>query len=118
VADLLAAMNTGHEGGCGTIHANSSADVPARVEALAMVAGLPRAAVHSPLASAVDAVVHLGRDRQGRRRVQEVAVLVRGEGGLVESRTAVTFTSAGRMEEQAAAGLLSERLSRSWLSRS
>jgi pilus assembly protein CpaF len=118
VADLLAAMNTGHEGGCGTIHANSSADVPARVEALAMVAGLARAAVHSQLASAVDAVVHLGRDRQGRRRVQEVAVLIRGEGGIVESRTAVTFTSAGRMEEQAAAGLLSERLSRSWLSRS
>ena len=39
VVDLLAAMNTGHEGGCGTLHANSCSDVPARVEALAMAAG-------------------------------------------------------------------------------
>ena len=42
VTDLLAAMNTGHEGGCGTVHANSAADVPARFEALAMAAGMSR----------------------------------------------------------------------------
>ena len=40
VVDLLAALNTGHDGGCGTLHANSAADVPARVEALALAAGL------------------------------------------------------------------------------
>ena len=40
VVDLMAALNTGHEGGCGTLHANSAADVPARVEALALAAGL------------------------------------------------------------------------------
>ena len=38
VVDLLAALNTGHEGGCGTIHANSATDVPARFEALAIAA--------------------------------------------------------------------------------
>ena len=43
VVDLLAALNTGHEGGCGTLHANSAADVPARIEALALAAGLDRA---------------------------------------------------------------------------
>ena len=43
VVDLLAALNTGHEGGCGTLHANSAADVPARLEALAAVGG-PRPA--------------------------------------------------------------------------
>src|SRR6185369_8286835 len=47
VIDLLAALNTGHEGGCGTLHANSPRDVPARVEALAVAAGLGRDAVHS-----------------------------------------------------------------------
>lgn len=47
VVDLLAALNTGHEGGCGTLHANSAADVPARIEALGVAAGLPRDAVHS-----------------------------------------------------------------------
>ncbi len=82
VTDLLMAMNTGHEGGCGTLHANSCADVPARVEALAMSAGMPREAAHSQLASALDVVIHLGRS-QGRRRVEEVAVLRRGADGYV-----------------------------------
>ena len=45
VVDLLAALNTGHQGGCGTVHANSAADVPARLEALAVAAGLSRAPV-------------------------------------------------------------------------
>ncbi len=66
VVDMLAAMNTGHEGGCATVHANSAADVPSRVEALALAAGLSREAAHSQLASAVDVVVHLGRGREGR----------------------------------------------------
>ena len=65
VVDLLAALNTGHEGGCGTLHANSAADVPARVEALALAAGLGREAAHSQLAAAVDVVVHLARGRDG-----------------------------------------------------
>ena len=49
VVELMAALNTGHEGGCGTIHANSARDVPARVEALALAAGLGREAAHSQL---------------------------------------------------------------------
>src|ERR1700756_1704586 len=61
VVDLLAALNTGHEGGCGTLHANSARDVPARLEALAAVAGLDRAALHSQLASGLRVAVHLVR---------------------------------------------------------
>lgn len=91
VVDLLAALNTGHAGGCGTLHANSAADVPARIEALALAAGLPRPAVHSQLASAIDAVVHLDRDRDGRRRVKEVAVPVRDGAGTVAMVPAVSF---------------------------
>jgi pilus assembly protein CpaF len=87
VVDLLAALNTGHEGGCGTLHANSASDVPARFEALAGTAGLGREGLHSQLASAVRVAVHL--DRQGgQRRVAEVCLLVRGPGGLVEARAA------------------------------
>ncbi len=52
VVHLLAALNTGHEGGCGTVHANAAADVPARLEALGTAAGLDRAALHSQLAAA------------------------------------------------------------------
>nr|WP_308249422.1 TadA family conjugal transfer-associated ATPase [Nocardioides jiangsuensis] len=111
VADLLAAMNTGHEGGCGTLHANSSGDVPARIEALAMAAGLPRAAAHSQLASALDVVVHVGRS-SGRRRVEEVAVLRRSEAGYVDVVPAVTFGADGSIRTHAAAEQLATRLGR------
>jgi pilus assembly protein CpaF len=90
VVDLLAAMNTGHEGGCGTLHANSAADVPNRVASLAMAAGLSRDAALSQLASAVDLVVHLHRPRRGVRRVREIGVLGR-RGSEVEVLAAVSF---------------------------
>lgn len=89
VVELLAALNTGHEGGCGTLHANSALDVPARVEALALAAGLGREAAHSQLASAVDLVLHLARGRDGRRRVAQLAVPTRGPDGLVSMAVAV-----------------------------
>jgi pilus assembly protein CpaF len=94
VVDLLAALNTGHEGGCGTVHANSAADVPARLEALAVAAGLSRDAVHAQIASALQVVVHLRRGPDGRRRVSEVGVLERGE-RLVQARRAVLFADDG-----------------------
>ncbi|MBA2773281.1 MAG: TadA family conjugal transfer-associated ATPase [Nocardioidaceae bacterium] len=96
VVDLLAAMNTGHEGGCGTVHANSARDVPARLEALGVAAGLPRDALHAQLASAVQAVVHLRRDCAGVRRIDELAVMHRGLTGLVQVVTAVRFSASGR----------------------
>jgi pilus assembly protein CpaF len=85
VVDLLAALNTGHEGGCGTLHANSAADVPARLEALAALAGLGRAALHSQLASALRVVVHLTRS-DGVRRVAEICVLGRADDGRVSTK--------------------------------
>ncbi|HET7388399.1 MAG TPA: TadA family conjugal transfer-associated ATPase [Nocardioidaceae bacterium] len=112
VADLLAAMNTGHEGGCGTVHANSAGDVPARIEALAMAAGMPMAAVHSQLASAVAAVVHLGRDRDGVRRLQQIAVLERRPDGIVVAMPAVAFDAGGATRELAGASRLGEVLER------
>ena len=109
VVELLAALNTGHEGGCGTLHANSAADVPARIEALSLAAGLPRAAAHSQLAAALDVVVHLGRDRDGRRRLEELAVPVRGPDGLVAMETAVSFAT-GQAVRGPAAGRLARTL--------
>jgi len=97
ICDLLTAMNTGHEGGCGTVHANSAADVPARLEALASLGGLPRAALHAQLASALDAVIHVTRDAAGLRRVAEISIFVRDStGGLVSSECAVEFLADGR----------------------
>ena len=77
VCDLLAALNTGHEGGAGTVHANSTREVPARLEALAALGGMTRAALHSQLAAAVQVLLHVGRGRDGTRRLDAVAVLDR-----------------------------------------
>ncbi|WP_225850875.1 TadA family conjugal transfer-associated ATPase [Streptomyces sp. HPF1205] len=98
VTDLLAALNTGHEGGCGTVHANAASDVPARLEALGMTAGLDRASLHSQLAAALSVVVHLVRDDSGRRRVAEVHVLRRGADGLVATVPALTRDARGAGE--------------------
>ena len=97
ICDLLTAMNTGHEGGCGTVHANSTADVPARLEALASLGGLPQAALHAQLASALDAVIHVARGPAGLRRVAEISIFVRDPtSGLVHTERALEFHPGGR----------------------
>jgi pilus assembly protein CpaF len=77
VCELLAALNTGHDGGAGTLHANSPAEVPARLEALAALGGLDRAALRSQLAAAVQVVLHMRRDADGTRRLEEIGVFQR-----------------------------------------
>jgi pilus assembly protein CpaF len=75
VVDLLAALNTGHDGGAGRVHAYNPGEVPARLEALAALGGLDRVALHSQLAAAVQVLLHVARDRSGRRRLTEIAML-------------------------------------------
>ena len=100
VVHLLAALNTGHEGGCGTVHANAAADVPARLEALGTAAGLDRAALHSQLAAALSVVLHLVRDRAGRRRIAEVHVLERDPSGLVRTVPALRWGAEAFVAER------------------
>ncbi|PYC77465.1 secretion protein [Streptomyces tateyamensis] len=96
VLDLLAALNTGHEGGCGTVHANAAVDVPVRLEALGSMAGLDRPALHSQLRAALDLVIHLVRDqRTGRRRVAELHTLQGDPAGLAVTVPAVLFGADG-----------------------
>ncbi|MFD1152463.1 TadA family conjugal transfer-associated ATPase [Saccharothrix hoggarensis] len=82
VCELLASLNTGHDGGAGTLHANSPAEVPARLEALAALGGLDRRAVHSQVAAAVKVVLHMRRAVDGTRRLAEIGVLERRGGDL------------------------------------
>jgi pilus assembly protein CpaF len=104
VLELLMALNTGHEGGCGTVHANRPTHVTARIEALCALAGLPRAAAHSQL-TAVEAVVHLRRDADGRRRISDVALLEPDGTGVVRAVPALRFSDDGVHREVAAARL-------------
>ncbi len=82
VCELLTALNTGHDGGACTLHANSPGEVPARLEALAALGGLSRAALHSQLAAAVQVVLHMTRASGGARRLAEIGVLQRDDGGV------------------------------------
>ncbi|WP_257793639.1 TadA family conjugal transfer-associated ATPase [Arthrobacter sp. zg-Y1110] len=81
VRELLAALNTGHDGAGGTIHANSAAGVPARLVALGALAGMAPEAVALQAAAALDVVVHLHRSA-GTRTIAEIAVLMIADGKL------------------------------------
>jgi pilus assembly protein CpaF len=82
--DMLQALNSGHDGSMTTVHSNSAADALRRIETLALMAdvALPHAAVRQQLASALDLVVHLERDRDGARRVVELVEVVRFAGDV------------------------------------
>lgn len=99
VRDMLIALNTGHEGGSGTIHANSAMDIPARLEALGALAGMSRPALAAQAASALDLVIHLRRtlDPSGfyRRFVSEIAVLHLDESGYLEAVPAFSWSGDG-----------------------
>jgi len=69
VRELLSALNTGHDGGAGTLHANGLADVPARLEALGALAGLGDGALARQVVSAIGWIVHLSRGADGGRHV-------------------------------------------------
>ncbi len=108
VADVLTALNTGHEGGWATLHANSAVDVPARLAALGALAGLTPQALNLQAASALDAVIHLER-QQGLRRLRSLAVLWRQAGELI-CQDALTWNDDGQLVPGAGLELLRRRL--------
>lgn len=114
VRELLMALNTGHSGGGGTIHANSAADVPARLAGLGVLAGMSTEAVALQASSALDVVVHVDRGANGRFVSQIGMVALRG--GRLAVMPALTvrqvepFGAGGREETEGpvpAKGLLS-----------
>lgn len=112
VRDVLAAFNTGHEGGWATIHANTAQDVPARLQALGALAGMSEDALALQVAAGVDAVVHIRRAADGvgpTRWVSEIAVPARTGAGLV-AQVAVAVTRSGEVERGPAWGCLAARL--------
>lgn len=73
IRELFSALNTGHSGGCGTIHANNTADVPARLEALGVLANMTPEAVNIQAKSAFDCVIHFKKNNS-QRYLSEIAV--------------------------------------------
>ncbi|MBP1327013.1 pilus assembly protein CpaF [Leucobacter exalbidus] len=83
IVTLLTALNTGHDGGAGTLHASSLADVPARLEALGSLAGLDPGALGRQAASALHAIVQVERGPLGHR-ISAIGELRLGAGGVLE----------------------------------
>jgi pilus assembly protein CpaF len=78
VADLLQAMNTGHDGSMTTVHANGADEALVRLEGMALLAGIPLEAARAQVAAAVDLIVAMDRSPTGHRRVREVVEVVLG----------------------------------------
>jgi len=72
VIDWLSALNTGHSGSAGTIHANSIHEVIIRFESLGLMAGLSKEAIQSQLRTALDYVIHIERNSDGKRQVKAI----------------------------------------------
>ncbi len=109
IVDLLGALNTGHEGGAGTLHANAAVDVPARLEALGLFGGVPRAALHAQVAAGLNVVLHLARIG-GVRRLAEVCLLLpAGTARLVQAVPAWRSTTGPGPAAAALARLLESR---------
>ena len=81
VADLLQAMNTGHDGSMTTVHANGPGEAIVRLEGMALLAGIPLSAARAQVAAAIDLVVGLDRDPHGRRRVAGLLAVRPGAAG-------------------------------------
>ena len=108
VRDVLTALNTGHDGGWATLHANSVGGVPARLEALGSLADMGTEAVRAQVTAAFDAVVHILRGRESRY-VDAIGVFA-VESGVLACRKAVQVSEGGRVEYLAAWGGLCRRL--------
>lgn len=89
VVDMLQAMNTGHDGSLGTIHANNSREAFTRLENMFLMAGvdMPTKAIRNQISQAIDIVVQIERMRDGKRRVTEITEVIGMEGEIITTQT-------------------------------
>jgi len=99
--DMLQAMNTGHDGSLTTVHANSPADVLARLETMVLMAGaeLPSRAIREQIASAVNLIVHQMRLRDGTRKIVNITEVLGFDGERVEVQDIFHFRQIGVDED-------------------
>lgn len=95
--DMLAAMNTGHDGSLTTIHANSPRDALGRVENMVAMSGatFPIKALRQQIASAIDVVIQLERQEDGKRRLVSVQEINGMEGEIITMTEIFTFERRG-----------------------
>ena len=96
--DMLQAMNTGHEGGLCTVHANSTRDALARLETMVLMSGadLPSRAIREQITSALDLVVHVRRYEDGVRRIASISEVTGIESGTPLLQDIFVFRVTGQ----------------------
>ncbi len=95
--DMLQAMNTGHDGSLGTVHANRPREALTRLENMIGMAGinLPAKAVRTQIASAIDMIVQVSRMRDGMRRITHITEIVGMEGDIITTQDLFTYEFEG-----------------------
>jgi pilus assembly protein CpaF len=98
--DLLQAMNTGHDGSMGTLHANSPREATSRLENMIAMGGfnLPIRAVREQISSAIDVIVQAARLRDGSRRITHVTEVVGMEGDVIVMQDLFVYEFVGEDE--------------------
>lgn len=105
--DMMQCLNTGHDGSMSTGHANSGADMVARLENMILMGmDIPLAAIKKQIASGLDIIVHLGRLRDKSRRVLEITEIAGFEGGEIRLNPLFRFEETGEDEKGSVAGCL------------
>ncbi len=99
--DLLQAMNTGHDGSMGTIHANTPREALSRVESLITMGGynLPSKTIREMIVGSVDVIVQAERLRDGSRRITNITEVIGAEGDVIITQDLLTFEIEGEDDE-------------------
>jgi pilus assembly protein CpaF len=99
--DLLQAMNTGHDGSMGTVHANNPREAITRIENMVAMGGfsLPAKTVREQIASALNVIVQAARLRDGSRKITHVTEVVGMEGDVVTLQDLFVYEIEGEDEK-------------------
>ena len=95
--DLLQAMNTGHDGSMGTVHANSPREALSRIESMIMMGGyaLPSRTIREMICASIDVIVHGSRLRDGSRRITHITEIVGMEGDVITTQDLLIYDILG-----------------------
>jgi len=98
--DLLQAMNTGHDGSMGTLHANSPREAMSRLESMITMGGfqLPTKTIREMIVGSIDVILQAERLRDGSRRITKITEVVGTEGDVVITQDLLTYEISGEDE--------------------
>ena len=108
--DMMQCLNTGHDGSMSTGHANSSEDMLSRLENMILMGmDIPLTAIRQQIASGIDIIIHLGRLRDGSRKVLEIVEVLGYEEDKIALKPLYQFTETGTDEEGRVCGNLQKK---------